>query len=179
MTADRDLFRNVVWALALLGVGACSIGGTHLFSTAPRPAELAGLWVDSVKTTPVDSSLWVLAPDGADRTLRIRVIRAADGTSHIDRHETNYGSWYLSGSLADTAHRALCFQQRARNGASCVRFQLDTVVSGARPRRRLIILGYQGNHHSGNRVLLERVPGPPDRICMRVIRTAHTVIRTR
>jgi hypothetical protein len=36
---------------------------------ASAQVELAGVWIDYVKTTTSDSSMWVLTPSGTDRTL--------------------------------------------------------------------------------------------------------------
>lgn len=144
--------------LMCLGIGACSSARGGLFSLGPRPAELAGMWIDSAKTTALDSSVWILAPDGADRRLHITVSRAADGLPRVDRDDKRYGLWYLAGPLADTAKRALCYQRRARDGGSCVRFRIDTITGGGATRRRLVILGFRGEREATPQVFLERLP---------------------
>ena len=142
--------------LAVLTVcGGCRTG--TLFTLGPRPAELAGEWIDSVKSTPTDSSIWQLTPSGDDRTLRLRLVQTSEGR-RFDSKSTDYGSWYLSGQLADTAGRALCVVRRPRDGATCMQFRLDTVMRDNRPRRRLMILEYRGNRTTADRVLVERIP---------------------
>ncbi|GJG85780.1 hypothetical protein tb265_09610 [Gemmatimonadetes bacterium T265] len=129
----------------------------------PRPAA-AGQWVDLAKTASGDTSVWVLAPDGADALLRVRV--GPDGRRREERRY--FGRWSL-GATADGAP-ALCFVRRpGRDAASCAAFVVDTVRAGGAgeagapdvPRRRLVLRGYAGQHHTGGRVLLERGPAAP------------------
>lgn len=149
--------RNVRYAI-VLGLVACSPTGSNLLSFGPRPAKLIGTWIDSSKTTPADSSIWLLAADGADRSMRVLIGTMSDGSPHASRSETNFGYWYVSGTLGDTLRQALCFKRRARNGGTCVAFRLDTVVVNGRAQRRLLLSDYKGQHHTTNRVLLERAP---------------------
>ncbi len=116
---------------------------------------VAGEWVDVAKTAPGDTSVWVLAPGGSDAALRIRV--GAGGRIEHERHY--FGRWSL-GTTADGAS-ALCFVRRpGRDARSCAAYLLDSVpgVSGAPARRRLVLRGYAGEHHTSDRVLLQRVP---------------------
>lgn len=133
--------------------GACR--ATGLFTLGPRPVELAGEWVDSVKSAPTDSSIWQLMPSGDDRALQLNLVRTSEGL-RFDSKSTDYGSWYLSGQLADTARRAICIVRRPRDGPTCMRFRLDTVMRTGRSRRRLVILDYHGSHTTGDRILIER-----------------------
>lgn len=151
--------RNWYAALWILLLAGCATGSA-LFSAGPRPSEIAGVWVDSSKATPSDTVAWVLAPSGEDRTLEIQVVRDDAMRVTTKRIEKRYGLWFLRGSLADTASRAICFKERPRDGASCVAFQLDTLRSGTggAPRRRLLVLGFKGHQHTRNRVLYERLP---------------------
>ena len=149
--------RPIIAALTL-GATACSWPSGGLFSLGPRPADLSGAWIDSAKTTISDSSIWVLAPNGADGTLRIRIVAEPNGATHVERDDTRYGSWYLQGTLSDTEKRALCFKRRPRDGASCVRFRLDTISFDHGMRRRLTIFGYRGERTTADRILLERLP---------------------
>lgn len=158
-----------------LGV-AVALGGCAgpLFQYGLRPRELAGTWVDLAHTTATDTTAWVLRSDGYDGTLHITVDTAASaaraGQPRVTRQETRFGSWYLDGAITDTAHRAICYKRRAREGSTCVRFRLDTLAaqsaraardsaaSASRTRRQLTLFGYVGRHHTGTRVLVERIP---------------------
>jgi hypothetical protein len=112
-----------------------------------RPAQLVGEWIDVRHTSPGDTALWVLRGNGYD------------GSAHIvaaTRSERRYGTWYFSGTFADTAHRALCFAKRiGRDGPTCLTFAIDTTTVDGGERRRLVIRGYQGEHYTGDRTLLE------------------------
>lgn len=132
---------------------ACgSTGG--LFTYGPRPHELAGVWVDSSKSTPTDTIAWTLAESGEDGTLHISVARDSGG-ARVSQTRTRYGNWYVDGSMADSASRRLCFKRRPRDGPTCNRFRIDSLAN--RPRR-LTILGYHSAHHVGDRTLFERLP---------------------
>jgi len=123
--------------------------------------SLAGVWVDSTRATPTDTVAWKLDPSGSDWTLEIRVLRDSAMRVTTQRSETRYGYWYLQGALADTAGRALCIKVRPRDGATCYAFEFDTLSSargGGPPRRRIVVLGYQGQQHKRTRVLIERLP---------------------
>lgn len=146
-------------SIAVIGVfAACTSGG--FFSLGPRPAELAGVWIDSSLASATDTVAWVLDPDGTDRTLRVSISRDSAGHPMAKQSTQRYGYWYLNGAMSDTAHRALCFKMRPRDGASCYHFQLDTVSGSAAAvrRRRLTIVGYRGQRHTRDRTLLERLP---------------------
>ena len=92
---------------------------------------------------------------GDFRALHIRVWSSNGGSPRIEREDTHYAQWYVSGSLADTLRREFCFKRRARDGGSCMRFQLDTLADG---RRRLRMLGYVSQVHPRVWVLTERLP---------------------
>ena len=143
--------------ILVLGIGACSAACGRFFTLGPRPSELAGTWVDSAKTTQTDSSLWILAPNGADRVLHITVSPRVNTSPRVESHETRRGSWYMSGALADASKRALCFKRRARDGPSCMRFRLDTVIKNG-SRRRLVLLGDRRERQTSEQVFVERVP---------------------
>ena len=122
----------------------------------PHPEALTGQWVDSARTNAADTSVWILKPNGDDLALRIGAPGDSGGRASSPRL---YGRWYLSGELADTAGRALCFTQRpGRDAPSCVRFRLDTVVVNGALRRRLTLSGYLGAHATSDRVLIARRP---------------------
>lgn len=148
---------RLMCAIVAVAITACA-SGTQFFRMGPRPREIAGVWIDSVHITPQDTSAWVLSPDGHDRTLHITVDRDPSGILVKKERQTPHGSWYLSGALGDTARRSICFKQRARNGGTCVRFRLDTLAENGHTRRRRLIAGYQGQHQTRDRVVLERLP---------------------
>ena len=99
--------------------------------------------------------IWVMTSDGDDQLLAI----VRDATDQ--RHETrrHYGRWSETtrpDSLGRTA-RAVCFIRRpGRDASSCSRFAIDTVHDGAVAMRRLTVYGYLGEHHTSDRVLIER-----------------------
>ena len=143
--------------LAPLLLAACAGGLAIGGGERTHPQVLVGAWVDSAKSSPSDSSFWVLSASGDDASRRVR--RASpDSTPRIEgRH---YGYWYLEGSLGDSATRAICFTKRpGRSAPTCIPFSLDSTTTGGRARRRLVVYGYQGRHSSGARVLLE-APAP-------------------
>ena len=137
---------------------------TAVMKLAPRGMDthtLAGVWVDSTKATPTDTVAWKLDPNGSDWTLEIRVVRDGAMRVRTERSETRYGYWSLQGALADTAGRALCIKVRPRDGATCYAFEFDTLRSppdDGPVRRRMVVLGYQGQQHRRTRVLIERLP---------------------
>ncbi len=120
---------------------------------AAAPPAISGEWVDVAKTVPGDTSVWVLAADGADALVRVRV--GADGRARMERRY--FGRWSLGRTNAGAP--ALCFVRRpGRDAASCTAFALDTVrAPGTPPHRRLVLRGYAGQHHTGVRVLQERL----------------------
>lgn len=151
-----DVFRprvSLLGATLLLTAGCAGVA--HLGSDfGNHPVELVGEWIDSLKTTSGDTSIWVLGPSGTDGYRRIR---AASGDAPGDGEVKRYGSWYLAGDLADVAGRALCFTNRpGRSAPTCRPFDLDSVPVGIGRRRRLVIRGYQGGHSVADRVLLAR-----------------------
>lgn len=125
----------------------------------PHPEALTGQWVDSAHTSAADTSVWILKPNGDDLALLISSTSPRGPGGPTPSRPRRYGRWYLSGELADTAGRALCFTQRSgRDAPSCVHFRLDTVLAGGTPRRRLLLSGYVGSHTTSDRVLIERRP---------------------
>jgi hypothetical protein len=146
--------------IVLTVLTAGCIPGIAWFRPGPHPSDIAGIWVDSSKATPTDTVAWVLAPNGDDRTLDVHVASDSAGRAVITRTEKRYGFWFLRGSLADSAGRAICFKDKPRDGASCVAFRLDTLSDprGGPARRRLLLPGYKGHHHTRDRVLFERLP---------------------
>ena len=146
---------SAVAAFAIATTGCAS--NSVWFHAGARPPELVGIWIDVEKTTATDTSTWVLGAGGDDRTLHLKVVRDSAGRSHAMRDDRRRGYWYVSGDVNDTAKRAICFKERPRDGATCRSFRLDT-VSGPPSRRRLVVLGYPGEHHVSERILIERLP---------------------
>jgi hypothetical protein len=147
------------WVILTALTAGC-IPGVAWFRPGPHPTDVAGIWVDSSKATPTDTVAWVLTPEGDDRTLEVHVAYDVATGPVVTRSEKRYGYWFLRGRLADSAGRAICFKDKPRDGASCVTFRLDTLPGpgGGPARRRLLLLGYKGHHHTRDRVLLERLP---------------------
>ena len=150
---------SLVWRLGCASLLAACAGHVALGGRLQRPPQLVGEWIDVRHTTLSDTALWVLRDNGYDGSARIVVTTDPDGATTVSRTERRFGSWYFSGSLSDTAQRALCFARRlGRDGPSCLAFALDTTTVDHNQRRRLTIRGYQGEHHTGDRVLIEHGP---------------------
>ena len=162
MRTSRRVPAHGAWPRAVRVVAALAVpmasGGCFL-KPLQHPAPLVGQWVDSVKTTPTDTSVWILEPGGADLAMRVAQHREQGDSVFRAARPRRYGHWYVSCAWADTTNRALCFVRRlGRDGASCVRFRLDTVVVNGEARQRLFLENYRGQHTRINRVLLERRP---------------------
>lgn len=147
----RSATLAAVLALAIVANAGCA--RLHLGSTGDHPGALVGLWVDSAKTIPTDTSIWLLTARGEDISLRIRKPPVVPRPRVEERR---YGAWSMRGRLTDKANRAICFTNRpGRSGWTCVPFDLDSVASGARFVRRLEVYGYQGRHTTSARVFVE------------------------
>ncbi len=106
------------------------------------------------KTTPTDTSVWVLAENGDDELLHVSVGSAGPVTSR--RH---FGRWSLGASPSGRDGPSLCFVRRpGRDAPSCVDYTIDNLQVNARTVRRLRLHSYVGEHHTGDRELLERLP---------------------
>ncbi len=116
-----------------------------------HPAALSGEWIDLAHTTATDSMFWVLAPNGDDGSLEIRVT-----DTKVTEKRRHYGRWSLEGALG-AADSRLCFVHRpGRQGASCVEFRLERVTVDGRSWRHLFLRRYQGQHSTRDRELVER-----------------------
>lgn len=133
----------------------CASANGGLFSLGPRPRALAGVWIDSVRTSATDSSLWVLEAKGNERSVRISAASAMAGQRRTERSPER--SWYLLGDLTDTTRRSLCVKRRPRDGATCSHFRLDTLRLAGTLRRRLIVMRGDDRAAPGT-VFLERLP---------------------
>jgi hypothetical protein len=152
MTRFRASARPVTLAaLAVATVAGCT--RLHLGSGNDHPRALVGLWVDSLKTSPTDTSIWLLTARGEDISLRIRKPPVVPKARVEERH---YGGWRMAGHLTDQAKRAICFTHRpGRSGWTCLPFDLDSAASGTGFVRRLEVYGYKGRQSTSPRVFLE------------------------
>lgn len=155
--------RLIAGFTAACAIGACTARGLLRVpdgsSSFPMSTSIAGEWVDVRKSTPSDSMVWVLTADGDDQLLAI--VRDATGLRHETRR--HYGRWTETrrpDSLG-TALRFVCFVRRpGRDASSCSRFAIETMRDGVVTIRRLTVFGYVGEHHTSDRVLLERLATP-------------------
>ena len=142
-------------AATLLLSAAVSCAHPSLFGgdVYNHPSTLVGTWVDSLKSTPTDSSFWILSDGGDDSARRVRRV-ARDSSARMERR--HYGYWYVQGAMNDSLGRALCFTNRpGRSAPTCVPFHLDSLPVGNAFARRLVVYGYQGRHTNATRVLLQ------------------------
>ena len=140
----------------ITAVSACT--STHpLFSLGPRPTEIAGVWIDLAQTSATETVAWVLAPDGDDHTMRV-VVHDSGGKHLTTVSQRWNGWWYVSGNLSDPTHRAICYKRRPRDGATCLRFRLDTLTIPNPDRRRLTILGYTNEEWLQPRIFVGHQP---------------------
>ena len=122
-----------------------------------QPPEITREWVDVEKSTPDDTTLWVLGPGGYDGIAHLLRSPDAAGVARQVRKETRYGYWHFEGTLGDSTHQAICFSPRSgRIGATCTLFVLDTAMVASRPTPRLILRAYRGLHHARDRLLVAR-----------------------
>jgi hypothetical protein len=146
----------LVVAVALLSSCVHHLG----LAAMSHPTELVGDWIDLRHTSAADTSLWVLRANGYDGNAHL-LAKSSDGSDAPHRTEQKFGSWYFEGTLTNAASRSICIAKRlGRDGAHCMAFRLDTIDGGAGPRRRLVILGYHGQHHVGDEELIERPRSP-------------------
>lgn len=142
---------------------ACAVHVPHVMQF-DRPSQLVGQWVDLRHTSLGDTALWVLRDNGYDGSEHVVAHATSGGTTREDSSEHRYGTWYFTGALTDAAHRALCFAKRiGRDGPTCLAFDFDTATIDGLQRRRLTIHGYQGEHFTGDRTLLDRRAENPRR----------------
>ena len=139
-----------LWLL-LLGSRGCA----PQLGPVPQMESPAGQWIDLAKTLPSDTMVWVLSPGGSDGLLRIALERDPEGGFKRVERRQHYGHWSLSQDGAGLP--MLCFNKRpGRQPPSCSSFHIDTLPADSGGQRRLIVRGYQGRHHAGDRVLIER-----------------------
>ncbi|MDQ6611459.1 MAG: hypothetical protein M3Y64_03420 [Gemmatimonadota bacterium] len=136
----------------LSALGACT---PAMREYRQRPTPLARDWLDPKKSTPTDTSVWRLSPDGADRTLHVLLRTDAIGPKRQEKL-SQHGIWYLRGAITDTLARSLCFKRRpSRSAPTCTSFRLDTLSDG---RLRMVLSEYVGTHETVSRTLIERRP---------------------
>ena len=142
--------------IAATSLTAC-VAGHNPLASWQRPSEISREWVDVEKSTPNDTTLWVLGSDGYDGVAHLQLSADTAGVAHQSRTETRYGSWYLDGTMGDSTHQAICFSRRiGRFGATCTAFVLDTIMSGSVATPRLMLRAYRGIHHTRDRILVAR-----------------------
>ena len=145
----------VVSSAACASGGAGNEGVASTTSLVSPTSAVAGEWVDVRKTTSSDSTVWLLSTDGDDALLTVHV--GADGSRREERQ--HYGRWN-EGRTVDSSGanvRALCFVRRpGRDAPSCDAIVVDVVRVNGAELRRLTVRGYVGQHHTGDRVLVER-----------------------
>jgi hypothetical protein len=128
--------------VALLGaavLGGCASGGW--FHRGPRPAALVGTWFDSAASTNGDTTLWVLAAGGGRRIVHDVAVKAHEAPG-ITRQETYADQWYVT-DVNVPSRAMLCFVRRARDGATCAHFELDSAIAAASgAKRRLVVHSY-------------------------------------
>ena len=108
--ADR---RRAGAAAALAWLLASCAAIARVDDVRNHPPLLVGEWVDVAKSTPADSSIWVLDARGNDDLLRVR--RDSRGVARVSR--TRYGYWYAT---VDGGGTSLCITRRpGRDPALC------------------------------------------------------------
>jgi hypothetical protein len=131
--------------LVTLVIGCATVHGNTVLARG-----IAGEWVDLHESAPGDTVVWLLAPNGDDGLLEVRV---DDSGRHESRR--HYGRWQ-PGAAADSAAK-ICFLRRpGRESRSCVDFVLDTVLIDGAAVPRLRLRGYVGEHDTADRTLLAR-----------------------
>lgn len=154
-------FDAAAFAVCVSVMSGC-VAGHNPLTPLQRPSVIAGEWVDVDRSTPMDTTLWVLRADGYDGVAHLRLLPDSGGPTREVREESRYGSWYLDGQLGDTTHQAICFSRRiGRFGATCTSFVMDTITAGSRVTPRLLLRAYRGLHHTRDRVLMARTAWSP------------------
>ena len=148
---------SLLMCVSLAGCGGHLIPGFMAFGNPPR---LVGTWVDSALAMPTDTIAWVFGARGLDQTLTIHLATDSTGAPKPTETLDGYGYWYVAGNAMPADTGRICFRGRGRGRDACFQYQLSNVRSAgaaaARTRRRLLILAYQGRHHTRDRVLIER-----------------------
>lgn len=140
-----------------MAMSACAMGrAARSYVSYGYPSRLVGTWVDSALATPTDTVAWVLGARGLDQTLTIHLTTDSTATVARTEHVDGYGYWYVPGGEPEEDTGRVCFRSRARGHDSCFPYALTHVVTANRDRRRLLVSGYAGLHHTRDRVLLER-----------------------
>jgi len=142
-------------APALLVVAATDCSGTLPWlrgDLVNHPLAVVGQWVDVEKSTPADSSFWVLEPNGEDDGVRI-FRDTPDATPRQSR--SHYGYWYVR--AMHSGGDELCVSKRpSRDAPSCTAVVARVDSTQHPPRRTLRLASYAGAHHVGQRLLVER-----------------------
>lgn len=148
MTVRRAAAPLVVLATACAGTLPWLRG-----DLANHPPALVGEWVDIEKSSPLDSSFWILGANGDDEGLRITRLRGDERAIHQSRQ--HYGYWFVRAPMNQPAE--LCVTKRpSRDAPSCTAFTLGVDSTTRPPRRFARLAAYAGTHHMGERLLVER-----------------------
>lgn len=155
-TGSSQTLRRAAFAMcATLQLGC--VAGHALLPAWQQPSDITREWVEVDKSTPDDTTLWVLGAGGYDGVAHLQRSADSSGIARQLRNEKRYGYWHFEGTLGDSAHQAICFSPRSgRMGATCTAFVMDTVLNALRPTPRLTLRAYQGHHHTRDRVFLAR-----------------------
>ena len=147
------LRRHVVPIVAAL-ISGCAVGRMASGLVAhDNPARLVGTWVDSSTASPTDTVAWVLGPRGLDQTLTRHLAADAGDRGRWTENLDGYGYWYVPSNAPAADTGRICFRSRGRGRDACFQYELSTTPAA---RRRLLIVAYQGRHHTRDRVLVER-----------------------
>jgi hypothetical protein len=148
--------RAAAVTVTVLGVTSCA--SWHVLGRGyVRPPQLVGEWIDVAKTSPADTSIWVLRADGYDGNAHVQLTTDATGRPTVARSQARYGTWHFEGTLGDSTSQAICFSARpGRFGTTCVRFSMDSIANGLTIVPRILLRNYPGQHHTGDRLMLAR-----------------------
>jgi hypothetical protein len=144
---------SLKWIALTMLATACSSLPWWKRDFGNHPAALVGDWVDVEKSSPRDSSFWVLREDGDDDGLRITRTGSGNEAPHVARQ--HFGYWYVH--TASGGAETLCVTRRpGRDPAACTPVETTVDSTVAPPRRVVRLAAYAGAHHTGSRVLVER-----------------------
>ena len=155
----RSPLPMVVAVALVLGASACM-----RLATGSRPSPLAGQWMDVTRTTPGDTLLWSLSPDGSalldlDASSESRIGGRQAGhvlVGPAPRAKVYHGVWYgrTDGSRASAPE--LCFMRPGREAESCSRYALDTVTVDREPVVQLRLTAPSGDPTRPARTLVRQ-----------------------
>ena len=151
---------------AIVLVATLSTVACVRLATGPRPAAVAGVWIDSTRSVPGDTLLWALSPEGSallDLTARTdhpseAPLRSDPYAGPARRARTYHGTWYTRPSASGGGAPELCFMRPGREAETCSPFSVDTTtVAGVRTVRLRLEARPEGRARAG-RTLLRHIP---------------------